>query len=116
LVNEAFEAVDFVECAAGSEACGVAAEGQDAATAIVSVPSRTVDAMAADLGLRKSYLPVVETPAPSPSPWTGAYAGVNAGGGFGTVKDPTVITAFSRPKKSGDLRRLYCSVTQRWRN
>ena len=45
-------------------------------------------AMAADLGLRKSYLPAADTPAPTASAWTGASAGVHAGGGFGTVTDP----------------------------
>ena len=71
-----------------------------AAAALCIVPCV---AMAADLGLRKSYLPVAETPAPSPSPWTGAYAGVNAGGGFGTVKDPTVTPVTGDIKTGGVL-------------
>ena len=60
-------------------------------------------AMAADLGLRKSYLPGAETPATSPSPWTGAYAGVNAGGGFGRVTDPTVTPLTGAIKSGGVL-------------
>ena len=60
-------------------------------------------AMAADLGLRKTYLPGADTPATPASPWTGAYAGVNAGGGFGTVKDPTVTPVTGDIKTGGVL-------------
>ena len=71
-----------------------------AATALLIVPCA---AMAADLGLRKSYIPVTEAPAASPSPWTGAYAGVNAGGGFGRVTDPTVTPLTGAIKSGGVL-------------
>ena len=60
-------------------------------------------AMAADLGLRKTYLPGADTPATPASPWTGPYAGVNAGGGFGTVKDPTVTPVTGDIKTGGVL-------------
>ena len=60
-------------------------------------------AMAADLGLRKSYLPGAETPVTPASPWTGAYAGVNAGGGFGRVTDPTVTPLTGAIKSGGVL-------------
>ena len=60
-------------------------------------------AMAADLGLRKTYLPGADTPTTPASPWTGAYAGLNAGGGFGTVKDPTVTPVTGDIKTGGVL-------------
>ena len=69
-------------------------------------------AMAADLGLRKSYLPGAETPAPAPSPWTGAYAGVNAGGGFGRVTDPTVTPLTGAIKSGGVLGGLQVGYNQ----
>ena len=75
-----------------------------AATALCIVP---FTAIAADLGLRKTYLPGAEAPATSPSaspsPWTGAYAGVNAGGGLGRVTDPTVAPVTGAIKAGGVL-------------
>ena len=69
-------------------------------------------AMAADLGLRKSYLPGADAPAPAASPWTGAYAGVNAGGGFGTVTDPTVTPVTGAIKSGGVLGGLQIGYNQ----
>ena len=71
-----------------------------AATALCLAP---FTAVAADLGLRKSYLPGADTPATSASPWTGAYAGVNAGGGFGRVTDPDAGSDSEVIKTSGAL-------------
>ena len=69
-------------------------------------------AMAADLGLRKTYLPGADAPAPTASPWTGAYAGVNAGGGFGRVKDPIVTPVTGDIKSSGVLGGLQVGYNQ----
>ena len=80
-----------------------------AAAALCIVPCV---AMAADLGLRKSYLPGADTPATPASPWTGAYAGVNAGGGFGTVKDPTVTPVTGDIKTGGVLGGLQVGYNQ----
>ena len=62
-----------------------------------------VTAMAADLGLRKTYLPGADTPVTAASPWTGAYAGVNAGGGFGRATDPTVTPVTGAIESGGVL-------------
>lgn len=69
-------------------------------------------AMAADLGLRKSYLPGADTPATKASPWTGAYAGVNVGGGFGRVTDPDVTPVTGALKTSGVLGGLQVGYNQ----
>lgn len=61
------------------------------------------NAMAADLGLRKTYLPGADTPVTSASPWTGAYAGVNAGGGFGRATDPKVTPVTGAIEPGGVL-------------
>ena len=70
---------------------------------VVALGLAPITALAADLGLRKSYLPGADTPAPSASPWTGAYAGVNAGGGFGRVTDPRVAPVTGALKSGGVL-------------
>ena len=62
-----------------------------------------ITAMAADLGLRKTYLPGADAPAPAASPWTGAYVGVNAGGGFGRATDPTVTPVTGAIESGGVL-------------
>jgi len=62
-----------------------------------------VTAMAADLGLRKTYLPGADTPVTAASPWTGAYAGVNAGGGFGRATDPKVTPVTGAIESGGVL-------------
>ena len=80
-----------------------------AATALCLAP---FTAMAADLGLRKSYLPGADTPATSASPWTGAYAGVNAGGGFGRVTDPDAGSDSEVIKTSGALGGLQVGYNQ----
>ena len=72
-----------------------------AATALCLAP---LTAMAADLGLRKSYPPeAAAAPAPASSTWTGPYAGVNAGGGFGRVRDDYVTPALGGVRTSGAL-------------
>ena len=71
-----------------------------AATALCLAP---FTAVAADLGLRKSYLPGADTTATSASHWTGAYAGVNAGGGFGRVTDPDAGSGSDVIKTNGAL-------------
>ncbi len=68
-------------------------------------------AMAADLGLRKS-LPPEAAAAPSTWTWTGAYAGVNAGAGFGRVTDQDAGSDSEGIKTGGALAGLQVGYNQ----
>ena len=69
--------------------------------AAIALSMAPVVALAADLpGRKPSPAPAQEQAATN---WTGAYAGLNAGWGFGSVKDPYVTPVIGSIKPSGVL-------------
>ena len=65
--------VDFMLCEAGSEGCGVAEEGRDSSL-VVSVPSKTVDGLAAELGIEHIDVLLIDTEGLDPEVLDGARA------------------------------------------
>ena len=65
--------VDFTLCQAGSEGCGVAEEKQ-ASSGVVRVPLKTVDGLAAELGLKRIDILLIDTEGLDPNVLAGASA------------------------------------------
>jgi outer membrane immunogenic protein len=63
----------------------------------------SVAALAADLGLRKTYPASQETLASTKASWTGAYAGLNGGWVSGDTSDLYVTPAFGKIGSAGGL-------------